>query len=416
MSKLQKVVHSSWLLIMFLLALAGLVGYNAPQMSAQDNGTVPQKEIVYLPLISNNGRSVTNPTTPTATPTQVSNPNCDNPGKVWGFGDASRWTRESVGCGWALSEGDPVTIIVPKGHFLTTPFGQFCEGVKITVTSATLWTMGSEEPICESDPTPTPTATNTLVPTNTPMPTSTATATATTEPTAEFVCQNPFVAFGIGGSESNWTKESVGCGWSFLSNAEETFIVPVDHYMTSPQGAFCEGEEVTLSSGTLWYDPTAAKNCVPMTPTSTATATELPTEESTEEPLATATATATMMPTATATATMMPTATATATMMPTATATATMMPTATATATQQGWTWQQSMVVHSGNPNVVPCGDEPNCFKWNMNTQGPAATIDATIICATQGSYIDTDGREKYGLQANTRYPKLNGVTLRPCQ
>ena len=46
MSKLQKVVRSSWSLVLLLLAMAGLMGYNAPQMSAQDNGTIPNKNTV----------------------------------------------------------------------------------------------------------------------------------------------------------------------------------------------------------------------------------------------------------------------------------------------------------------------------------------------------------------------------------
>ena len=413
MSKLQKVVRSSWSLVLLLLAMAGLMGYNAPQMSAQDNGTIPNKNknTIYLPLISKQG-NVANQTTPTATPTmQSTNPSCGNPATVYGFGTTDRWVREDVGCGWRLLPGDPITITVPTKHFLTTFFGmayRFCQGVTITVTEGTLWQMGSNEPVCVSDSTPTPMPTNTLVPTSTPMPTATntelptATATITATP---FACNNPFVEFGIGGSESNWTKESVGCGWSFISDAPETFMIPLDHFMTSPNGNVCAEQTATFTSGTLWYDPNAS--CVPAP---------------TIEPTATAIATATMMPSPTATATMMPTATATATMMPTAAATNTAVPTntptVTPTATQQAaqWKWQDSITVHTGAPNVVACGNEANCAKWNMYEQGPAMPIRATSHCNTQGSYIDSQGVERYGLQAGVTYEKLTGFTVRPCQ
>ena len=188
MSKIQKVLRSSWSLVLLLLAMIGLAG-TAPQMRAQSNdGTIPNRT-VYLPLISRagGGNTQTTPTAmPTATPTMPGpNAKCQNPATVYGFGTTDRWVREDVGCGWRLLPGDPITITVPTKHFLTTFFGmayRFCQGVTITVTEGTLWQMGSHEPVCVSDSTPTPMPTNTLVPTNTPTMTPSPTATSTTMP------------------------------------------------------------------------------------------------------------------------------------------------------------------------------------------------------------------------------------------
>lgn len=95
-------------------------------------------------------------------------------------------------------------------------------------------------------------------------------------------------------------------------------------------------------------------------------------------------------------------------------------PPSVAAGSPEPFDWRDVITVLEGNPNVVPCGDEPNCFKWNSYEQGqnsdPVVTggsILAIVACRTDGEIV-VNGVANWPIPGPGTYD-LKAFTARPC-